>query len=303
MRPALFTFLMTLAASVSAEIQTREIPYTAPDGTRLVGYYAYDDALPAKRPGIVVVHEWWGLNDYAKRRARDLAELGYSALAIDMYGEGKHTDHPKDAKAFMQAALADADTARARFTAGLDLLQAQPQTDASLVGAIGYCFGGKVVLDMARQGVPLLGVVSFHGALATDTRAVPGSVAARVLVEHGAADSMVSAEDAGNLTAEMVAAGADYRFVSHPGAKHGFTNPGADAFQAKGVDVAYDARADQRSWEDMTRFFEETFARQQIPAAPASTPARTPAPTEAPPAAPTPGPIPAEVPPAGEPVI
>jgi len=260
MRNPLLGLLMAASFAAQAEIQTQEIPYTAADGTKMIGYYAYDDAIEGKRPGVVVVHEWWGLNDYAKSRARDLAELGYSALAIDMYGEGKNTEHPKDAMSFMQTALADADAAKGRFNAGLDLLKQQQQTDTTKLAAVGYCFGGKVVLDMARQGAPLAGVVSFHGALATQTRAVPGSVKARVLVEHGSEDSMVSVDDVAALNAEMVEAGADYRFVNLPGAKHGFTNPGADKFQEKGVDVAYNKAADERSWKDMQRFLDEAFA-------------------------------------------
>ncbi len=263
MRYYLLGTLMAMSAVAHAEVQTREIPYTAADGTEMIGYYAYDDAIEGKRPGVVVVHEWWGLNDYAKSRARDLAELGYSALAIDMYGEGKHTEHPKDAMSFMKAALSDAEAAKGRFNAGLDLLKQQAQTDTDRLAAVGYCFGGKVVLDMARQGAPLDGVVSFHGALATQTRATPGSVKARVLVEHGAADSMVSADDVAALSAEMVKAGADYQLVSLPGAKHGFTNPGADKFQEQGVDVAYNQTADERSWQDMQRFLDETFESGQ----------------------------------------
>ncbi|MFG3692844.1 dienelactone hydrolase family protein [Stutzerimonas stutzeri] len=263
MRYYLLGTLMAMSAVAHAEVQTREIPYTAADGTEMIGYYAYDDAIEGKRPGVVVVHEWWGLNDYAKSRARDLAELGYSALSIDMYGEGKHTEHPKDAMSFMKAALSDAEAAKGRFNAGLDLLKQQAQTDTDKLAAVGYCFGGKVVLDMARQGAPLNGVVSFHGALATQTRATPGSVKARVLVEHGAADSMVSADDVAALSAEMVKAGADYQLVSLPGAKHGFTNPGADKFQEQGVDVAYNQTADERSWQDMQRFLDETFESGQ----------------------------------------
>ena len=263
MRYYLLGTLMAVSAVAHAEVQTREIPYTAADGTEMIGYYAYDDAIEGKRPGVVVVHEWWGLNDYAKSRARDLAELGYSALAIDMYGEGKHTEHPKDAMSFKKAALSDAEAAKGRFNAGLELLKQQAQTDTDKLAAVGYCFGGKVVLDMARQGAPLDGVVSFHGALATQTRATPGSVKARVLVEHGAADSMVSADDVAALSAEMVKAGADYQLVSLPGAKHGFTNPGADKFQEQGVDVAYNQTADERSWQDMQRFLDETFESGQ----------------------------------------
>lgn len=261
MRRSLFGLLMLFAAVAQAEIKTQEIPYQAADGTKLVGYHAYDDAIEGPRPGVVVVHEWWGLNDYAKRRARDLAALGYSALAIDMYGDGKNTQHPDDAMKFMQAALASSEAAKARFLAGLDLLKAQPQTDPARLGAIGYCFGGKVVLDMARQGVPLAGVVSFHGNLATDTPAKPGAVKAKILVEHGEADSFIPPKQIGAFKAELDAAGADYRFVSLPGAKHGFTNPDADAHKGHGLDIAYQKEADERSWADMKAFFKDVFAQ------------------------------------------
>lgn len=151
MRLFLALTLLAVSSFTQAAIKTEEIPYQSADGSQLIGYYAYDDAIKGPRPGVVVVHEWWGLNDYAKRRARDLAELGYSALAIDMYGEGKNTEHPKDAMAFMQAATKDADAASKRFAAGLDLLKKQKQTDPNKIAAIGYCFGGAVVLNAARQ--------------------------------------------------------------------------------------------------------------------------------------------------------
>lgn len=258
MRHLLLT-LLCLAGTAQAQIQTREIPYTAADGTRLVGYHAWDDAISGPRPGVIVVHEWWGLNDYAKRRARDLAALGYSALAVDMYGDGRNTQHPDDAKAFMNAALADPAIPKARFQAGLDLLKAQPQTDPARLAAIGYCFGGKVVLDMARQGLPLAAVVSFHGALVTATPATPGSVKAKVLVEHGAADSFITPEQIAAFKAEMDQAGADYRFVELPGAKHGFSNPDADAHKGHGLDLGYQKEADKRSWADMQALFKEVF--------------------------------------------
>ncbi|SIQ33449.1 dienelactone hydrolase family protein [Aquipseudomonas alcaligenes] len=251
--------LLCLAGTAQAQIQTREIPYTAADGTRLVGYHAWDDAISGPRPGVIVVHEWWGLNDYAKRRARDLAALGYSALAVDMYGDGRNTQHPDDAKAFMNAALADPAIPKARFQAGLELLKAQPQTDPARLAAIGYCFGGKVVLDMARQGLPLAAVVSFHGALVTATPATPGSVKAKVLVEHGAADSFITPEQIAAFKAEMDQAGADYRFVELPGAKHGFSNPDADAHKGHGLDLGYQKDADERSWADMQALFKEVF--------------------------------------------
>lgn len=259
MRPLLIALLLCCSTVAQAAIQTREVPYTAADGTRLVGYHAWDDAISGPRPGVIVVHEWWGLNDYAKRRARDLAALGYSALAVDMYGDGRNTQHPDDAKAFMNAALADPAIPKARFQAGLDLLKAQPQTDPARLAAIGYCFGGKVVLDMARQGLPLAAVVSFHGALVTATPATPGSVKAKVLVEHGAADSFITAEQIAAFKAEMDQAGADYRFVELPGAKHGFSNPDADAHKGHGLDLGYQKEADERSWADMQALFKEVF--------------------------------------------
>lgn len=259
MRKALLGMLMAASPLLHAEIQTREIPYRSADGTELIGYYAYDDSIKGPRPAILVVHEWWGLNDYAKRRARDLAALGYSALAVDMYGGGKVAEHPQDAMAFMKAATASADIGRERFLAGLELIKAQPQTDADRIGAIGYCFGGKIVLDMARQSIPLAGVVSFHGALVPAVPATPGSVKAKVLVEHGAEDSMITAEQIAAFKEEMDNAGADYRFVSLPGAKHGFSNPDADAHKAHGLDLGYQKEADERSWSDMQAFFKELF--------------------------------------------
>ncbi|TWC13848.1 dienelactone hydrolase [Pseudomonas sp. SJZ085] len=262
MRRLLAVVLLALSGAGHAAVQTQEIPYTSADGTKLIGYYAYDDAIKGPRPGVVVVHEWWGLNDYAKRRARDLAGLGYSALAIDMYGDGKNTEHPTDAMAFMQAALKDGKAASARFQAGLDLLKKQPQTDPDKLAAIGYCFGGKVVLDAARQGVPLAGVVSFHGALVTNTPATPGSVKAKILVEHGALDSMVTEDNVTAFKSEMDKAGADYKFVSLEGAKHGFSNPDADRLshgEHGGPDIGYNKAADEQSWADMQKFFKKIF--------------------------------------------
>ncbi|TWC11793.1 MULTISPECIES: dienelactone hydrolase family protein [unclassified Pseudomonas] len=262
MRRLLAVVLLALSGAGHAAVQTQEIPYTSADGTKLIGYYAYDDAIKGPRPGVVVVHEWWGLNDYAKRRARDLAGLGYSALAIDMYGDGKNTEHPTDAMAFMQAALKDGKAASARFQAGLDLLKKQPQTDPDKLAAIGYCFGGKVVLDAARQGVPLAGVVSFHGALVTNTPAPPGSVKAKILVEHGALDSMVTEDNVTAFKSEMDKAGADYKFVSLEGAKHGFSNPDADRLshgEHGGPDIGYNKAADEQSWADMQKFFKKIF--------------------------------------------
>jgi len=264
MRMLFALFLLAASGLAQATIKTQEIPYQSSDGTRMIGYYAYDDAIKGPRPGVVVVHEFWGLNDYAKRRARDLAGLGYSALAIDMYGDGKNTEHPKDAMAFMQAVQRDNAIASARFQAGLDLLKRQAQTDPNKLAAIGYCFGGGVVLNAARQGVPLAGVVSFHGALATNTPATPGSVKAKILVEHGAQDSLVTPQNVAAFKAEMDKAGADYQFVSLDGAKHGFSNPDADRLSHGdhgGPDIGYNKAADEKSWADMQAFFKKIFSK------------------------------------------
>mgnify|MGYP006144482867 CR=1 FL=1 len=208
MRRLLAVVLLALSGVSHAAIQTQEIPYTSADGTKLIGYYAYDDAVKGPRPGVVVVHEWWGLNDYAKRRARDLAGLGYSALAIDMYGDGKNTEHPKDALAFMQAALKDGKAASARFQAGLDLLKKQPQTDPDKIAAIGYCFGGSTVLNMALEGMDLQAVASFHGGgLHTAEATSP-----HLLIPKTNAQYLILVAD----NAEGVVAGMDMTFSGFP---------------------------------------------------------------------------------------
>lgn len=260
--PRLFLLccLSLLSLPVLAEIQTREIPYTSSDGTKLLGYYAWDDSIKGKRPGIVVVHEWWGLNDYARRRARELAGLGYAALAIDMYGEGKHTEHKAEAMEMMHGAASDSKVSMARALAGLDLLKAQGEVDAGKVAAIGYCFGGKIVLDMARQGMDLAGVVSFHGVLATAAPAQKGKTKAQVLVLNGAADVFIPASDITAIKKEMKDADVDFTFVNYPDAKHAFTSTDADRLgKENGMDIAYNAKADKASWKKMQGFLNSLF--------------------------------------------
>ncbi|WAH60062.1 dienelactone hydrolase family protein [Pseudomonas silvicola] len=262
MRVLLMCLLLLASTLAQAEIKTQELHYKDLNGTPLVGYFAYDDAIQGPRPGVVVVHEWWGLNDYAKGRARALAALGYSALAIDMYGEGKHTEHPKDAMAFMQEASANAAVSSARFDAGVQLLKQQPQTNPAKIAAIGYCFGGTVVLNAARHGASLAGVVSFHGGLAAKTRATKGSVKTPILVEHGELDSMSTPKDVADFKTEMSTAGVNYQFVVQPGAKHGFTNPDADRLahgDHGGPDIGYNKEADEKSWADMQAFLKKVF--------------------------------------------
>ena len=242
-----------------ATIHSEPVTYRAGD-TTLRGFLA-TTATQDARPGVLVVHEWWGLNDYIRRRARMLAELGYTALAVDMYGDGRVADNPAEAGALMTAVLNDRKAAEARFAAGFDLLKAQPGTDGNRIAAIGYCFGGAVVLHAARLGLPLRGVVSFHGALGSMHTPTPGGVRAKILVCHGAADSLVPDSDVAAFKHEMDQARADYRFVTYDNALHSFTNPDADTNGKKyGIPLAYDAVADQRSWQDMREFLTRIFA-------------------------------------------
>jgi dienelactone hydrolase len=240
-------------------ILTNRIEYPAGDTTHQ-GYLAYDDEIAAARPGIVLVHEWWGLNDYMVRRAHMLAELGYVALAIDMYGGGQIAGNPDQAGAMMSAVLGDMETGTAALRAGYDLLLAQPGVDPERTAAIGYCFGGAMVLHMARIGLPLSAVASFHGALGSFHTAEPGSIRAKILVSHGAADSMVTMDDLESFKQEMDVAQADYQVLLLEGAKHGFSNPQADVNAEKyGLDLGYQQQADEQSWAAMQTLFASVF--------------------------------------------
>lgn len=242
-----------------SNIEGAFIDYQA-GGQAMRGYYAVDTAIAGQRPGIIVAPEWWGMNEYVQRRARELAGLGYAALAIDLYGGGAVADNPADAGAMMGALLGDRAAIDARLAAGLATLQARAQVDPSRCAGIGYCLGGAMVLHMARTGMDLRGVVSFHGSLGSMHTPVPGEVRAKVLVCHGEADDFIPPQDISNLKAEMAAAGADLRFTVYPGARHGFSNPEADAKAAKfGIGLAYDADTDAASWDEMLAFFREIF--------------------------------------------
>lgn len=252
--------LTLLPLALCAEIVAIPVDYSVGDDV-LKGYLAYNDDVKGQRPGVLVVHEWWGHNEYARKRARMLAELGYTALAVDMYGNGKTADHPKDAGKFASAARKNADTSRERFLAAKDLLEAHETTNPGQTAAIGYCFGGAMVLQMARDGVDLKGVVSFHGSLDTERPAKKGKVKARILVCHGADDPFVSAESVTGFKKEMSRAGLDFTFKKYKDAVHSFTNPDADANGRKfGLPLAYNEQADKQSWRDMQTFFEEIFS-------------------------------------------
>lgn len=247
-----FAALCTAAALPAlATIEGREIALPDDLGTAVV--YSATTSTPG--PAVIVVHEWWGLNDYARDRARQLAEAGYTAIAVDMYGHGKVADHPSDAQAFMQAALAEPEKMGARFEAARAALAAESNVDASRIYGVGYCFGGAVVLNQARMGADLAGVASFHGSLGTNNPAEKGAVKARILVATGGADPMVPNDQVGQFVTEMTTAGADLTLLSFPGVLHSFTNPEADEVAQKhALPVGYDEHADQTSWQALMEF-------------------------------------------------
>ena len=255
--------LYCLSSLAQATVQGKEVSYQA-NGVTLKGYIAYDDAIKGKRPGVLVVHEWWGQNEYARTRARMLAELGYTTLAVDMYGEGKMADHPDEAGKFAAEVSKNMAMAKAWFEAGMQVLRKHETVDANKIAAFGYCFGGSVVLNMARIGEDLKGVASFHGGLDTDNPAKPGTIKARVISFSGDADPMIGPDKVAAFKKEMESAGANYRIVTYPGAKHAFTNPAADELGKKfNIPLAYNAAADKDSWEQAKAFLREIFAYSQ----------------------------------------
>jgi dienelactone hydrolase len=252
--------LFLAATSLShAAVQGKEVTYSA-NGTNLKGYIAYDDAVNGKRPGILVIHEWWGHNEYARKRARMLAEQGYTALALDMYGDGKQAHHPDDAGKFASEVSKNAALAKARFDAALELIKKEKSVDATNIGAVGYCFGGTVALNMARIGEPLKVVVSFHGGLGTDSPAESGKVQARIASFTGEDDPMIPATQVAAFRQEMDKAGVYYKVITYPGAQHAFTNPEADKYGKEfKLPLAYNAAADKDSWEAGLTFLSDAF--------------------------------------------
>jgi dienelactone hydrolase len=260
-RTTLGFLILALSLTAQAALQTEEVDYEA-GGQQLQGYLAYDDAVDGKRPGILVVHEWWGHNEYARKRAEMLADMGYTAFAVDMYGKGKLADHPEDAKGFMSSLMSDLSVAEARFDKALEILTGHETVDAGKTAAIGYCMGGGLVLYMAAQGKDLDGVVSYHGSLGLASRAepAPGDVDARVLVFTGGADDFVPTDQVQGFIETMRAAQAQYALHSYPGVKHSFTNPEADRFaEDYGMPIAYDREADEHSWRHTGTFFDDIF--------------------------------------------
>ena len=248
-------------AAAEPKIVGKIVDYSV-QGTAMKSYLAYDENITGKHPGVLVVPEWWGLNDYARKRARMLAELGYVAFAVDLYGNGKIAANPDEASNLSSELAKNFDVAKGRFVSAMDFLKQQPNVDPSRIAAIGYCMGGTMVLNMAGQGVDLKGAASFHGSLGGVKPPQPSGVKARILVLNGGADKRVTPEQIAKFKKEMKTAGADFRFISYPGALHSFTNPEATELGKKfNMPVAYDARADQESWNEMKEFLRRIFEK------------------------------------------
>ncbi|MDT0606591.1 dienelactone hydrolase family protein [Croceitalea rosinachiae] len=235
-----------------------EVTY-ATDSTNLKGYIAYDSNAEGKRPGILIVHEWWGHNDYVRQRADMLAELGYTAIAVDMYGDGKQADHPDDAGKFAMSVMTNLPEATARFDAALNLLKSHASVDIEKIGAIGYCFGGSVVLTMANSGADLDAVAAFHSGVQLPV--MPNDkLKAKVLVCNGAEDPFINPESVISFKTAMDSIGASYEYIAYPGVKHSFTSKEADANGEKfEMPLAYDADADKKSWTSLQKLFAEAF--------------------------------------------
>ena len=247
-------------AACAGSVKTETLKYTLGDRT-MIGYLAYPIGLAAPRPGVLVVHEWYGCNAYAKRRAEQLAELGYVALAADMYGDGKVAANAQEAGRLATALKQDRPEMRKRARAAFDALQSFRLTDASRLAAIGYCFGGTSVLELARSGAPLAAVVSFHGGLDSPRPEDGRNIKAAVLVCHGANDPFTSVADMSAFQDELRKAGVDWQLVLYGNAVHSFSNPDAGSDPAKGA--AYDAKADRRAWDLMQYFLRERLGKTE----------------------------------------
>jgi dienelactone hydrolase len=255
-RLLLLLFTLTAALPAEAAVQSQAIDYKDGD-TNLRGYLYWDDRYEKKRPGILVLHEWWGLNAYARLRARMLAEAGYVAFAPDLYGDARVTEHASEAKAWKEQISANIEAWQQRARLGLDQLKARQQVDGDKLAAIGYCFGGETAIQMAYAGMEVKGVASFHGSLPPATAEQQKNIRASVLVAHGDADQFVPPERVEAFKQALNEAGADWEMAIYGGARHSFTVPEAER---KGIEnLKYDPKADRRSWALLMSFLDELF--------------------------------------------
>jgi dienelactone hydrolase len=250
------TIVLAYAMAARAGIHTEKVEYKQGDVV-LEGFLAYDDSTQAKRPGVLVVHQWKGLTEHEMNRAKMLAKLGYVAFAADIYGKGIRPSDPKAAGKEAGKYKNDRNLLRARVKAGLDTLEKNPLTDPKRVAAIGYCFGGTTVIELARSGANIAGVVSFHGGLDSPNPEDGKNIKCKVLALQGADDPFVPAKDIAAFEDELRQAKVDWQFVKYGGAVHSFTEVGLKPGMMKGAE--YNEKADRRSWEDMKQFFAEIF--------------------------------------------
>lgn len=257
MKKALFVALLWIVFCPAAEaaLKSKIVPYEF-GGVTMKGYLAWDDSFEGRRPGVLVFHEFWGLNDYAKKRADQLAGMGYRALAADMFGEGKMSDHPEEASAMMAQVKSNLALWVGRANAALAELKMAEGVDPTRVAAIGYCFGGATALQLAYSGANILAAISFHGALPIPE--TTKDIKAKLLILNGADDTFITAETIQKLKAVLDKGGVNYKFINYPGAVHSFTVPDADRRGMKGA--AYNAAADKQSWEEMDKLLKQVFA-------------------------------------------
>ncbi|HTK75176.1 MAG TPA: dienelactone hydrolase family protein [Gemmataceae bacterium] len=249
---------LVIVGSAPAAVQTKKIAYRHGD-LECQGFLAWDDAVTGPRPGVLVLHEWWGLNDYARGRAEALAKLGYVAFAADMYGGGKVTEHPQEAGEMATKVRANVEDWRKRATTALGVLTSQPQCDKTRLAAIGYCFGGSTALQLAYAGADLKAVGTFHAALPTPTADDAKRIRAALLICHGADDKFIPDQAIKDFRQALDGAGAKYEFVSYPNTVHSFTVPGADKHNIAGM--KYNKSADQDSWKRLLALLAEKFKR------------------------------------------
>lgn len=258
MRTMMAAALCALVMATNAHAAIREEPVTYQDGTTtLKGFIVYDDAVQGKRPGIIMVHEWWGITSHIRSEAQKFAQQGYTAFIADMYGDAKTADNPKDAGALSTSVMKDPKVMEARFNAAHAHLAGHASVDRARIGAVGYCFGGAVVLNMARTGADLDAVAGFHASLGLNTPApAPGTVKAKILILNGADDPFVKREQYEALKKDFDAAKAEHRVIEYPGAVHAFTNPEATELGQKfNLPLRYDAQVDREAKAEALKFF------------------------------------------------
>jgi len=262
MKTQLLAALLALSITAPVFAAITESPVTYNDGeTTMKGFVVYDTAKKGKRPAIIIVHEWWGITKHIHNEAHRLARQGYTTFIADMYGDARTADNPEDAGALAGSVMKNPQAMESRFNAAREQLAKQPTVDSTRIGAVGYCFGGAVVLNMARAAADLAGVVGFHASLGLNTPApAPGTVKAKILVLNGAADPFVKREEYATLKADLDAAKADYRVIQYPGAVHAFTNPEATALGKKfNLPLRYDAKVNKEAEGEASRFFADIF--------------------------------------------